>query len=334
MKQLHNLLFIILLPFMVHGGNYGDDFLLIGSTPQTVSLGQAVVALPRLPGGYLMNPSAIGGINTTSVFFMAADQFSLANFYSIGLTKPLKRNWSGAVNLLSLSIDNIPVKPDLRGIFSIVERRDLIREISSSPYKTFDDRETSLIFSFTRANNFELDLGWQFEKIALFVPMGINVKAIHKKFYNLEGFGIGVDLGSMINFKVPDVAGPDWLGEMTFGLAIRDIFGTILYWNTQHRDKIPQDLVLGVSYKQEFSGLPVNVLVTTQTSSRFPDSNRLGIEITILDKVALRLGNDLGQLKGGMGITVPVRGKSLSLDYSFFDHELGQNHQLGVRFDF
>ena len=324
----------ILLHYNIFAGNFGDAFLQIGTTPRAISLGQASVSIPMHPGGYLTNPAAIGNTIGASFHLMAVDQFSLANYYSAGLFKSLSDKWYGAINILSLQVSGIPVHPDLRTISSIEARRDSIRTLFQTGYESFSDNETALILSFTRSPRMMIDLGWRYNAFPIFVPIGMNVKVLHKKFYNLEGFGLGVDIGSMIRLNLSDVFPYDWLGEFSFGLAFNDILGTIIYWNTLHQDRIPPDYIRGVSYKQSFKILPVEILISLQSSSRHQDKPRQGLEISVMNRVAVRVGNDLGQLQGGIGVCIPFFQKTFMIDYCFTNHDLGDSHRIGGSVEF
>jgi len=162
----------------------------------------------------------------------------------------------------------------------------------------------------------------------------MNVKVLHKKFYNLEGYGLGVDLGSIVRFNLSDVFPYNWLGELSFGFAFNDIFGTIIYWNTLHQDRIPPDYIRGVSYKQSLKFLPIEILISLQSSSRHQDKPRQGFEISVMDCVAVRVGNDLGQLQGGIGVSVPFFQKTFMIDYCFTNHDLGDSHRIGGSIEF
>ena len=59
------------------------------------------------------------------------------------------------------------------------------------------------------------------------------------------------------------------------------------------------------------------------------------MEITILDKIFLRMGNQNGMIQGGLGFATRITKPSkLRIDYSFGGHDLGDAHRLGFELKF
>ena len=89
-----------------------------------------------------------------------------------------------------------------------------------------------MFVSLGRFNSTIVDLGWRYSKFKLEFPIGINLKFIHKKYYELEGFGLGVDIGGRLRVDGEELLDVSNLGMLSVGMALKDVTGTTIYWNT------------------------------------------------------------------------------------------------------
>ncbi len=306
----------------------GDAFLNIGTYPRSIGLGQAVAALPLNPGGCLENPAATGFNQATEFFLMHINQYGMANLLSAGISSPVNKTWQAGAGLISFGVDDIPEHPDLRKIRDMESRRDSIRAMVARGFTTFRDRESCIYFNLSRNFTRLIDLGWYTTPFPVKIPVGLNLKLIHKELHDLRGYGIGVDAGSMINFSLNGITGYNWLGQLSLGMAVSDILGAPVYWDSGKMDRTEMALVSGVGYTQNFNRLPITILLLYQQESAIPET-RIGIEITWKDMVAIRFGSDRGAAQGGLGLLLPFRNRYLGLDYSFAAHSLGDAHRLG-----
>ncbi len=316
--------FIVILT----GQQYTDAFLRIGVYPRSIGVGQAVAALTENNSGSIINPAAIGFINSTNLSVMYINQFGMADYIAASINHSWRQFWQTGISMVNLSIDNIPDRPDLRRILDLETRRDSIRTLTSRGFSTFRDRETGIFFTLTRNLSTTLDLGWHISPFEIQLPVGLNIKMIHKDLYDLSGNGIGIDLGSMLSFNLADVTGADWMGNLTLGLALTDITGTLIYWSSGKNDRIDPALISGMGYRHTFRSFPVEMVLLVQ--SRSADSIMdFGFEFIFKDIIALRIGNRQGEIQGGLGLHFPVDNRPISVDYSFNAHNLGDAHRIG-----
>ena len=232
------------------------------------------------------------------------------------------------ISLLVLIIPGVKSGPDLRSILDLETRRDSIRTLVARGFSIFKDRETGVFFTLTRNLSTTIDLGWQITPFDVQIPIGLNIKLLHKELYNLVGNGVGVDLGTMLSFSLADATGYDWIGELTLGLAVTDVAGTLIYWNSGKYDKIHPAVISGVGYRHSFQAIPMDIIFLTQRKSTESEFD-FGMECILKNLVAVRLGNNLGPLQGGLGLMLPLGKRPVSIDYSFTAHGLGNAHRIG-----
>ncbi|MCK4903984.1 MAG: hypothetical protein KAS35_04775, partial [Candidatus Marinimicrobia bacterium] len=88
MKKIVLVIIFIVSTLLGQKTNYGDAFLNIGASPRSIALGRAVVALPQNVGGYLVNPAATAFLPNNTYTGMYANQFELAEYYTLGFSHP------------------------------------------------------------------------------------------------------------------------------------------------------------------------------------------------------------------------------------------------------
>lgn len=318
----------LIVSTILTGQQYTDAFLRIGAYPRSIGVGQAVCALTSNNGGFLINPAANGFVNGTNLSAMYINQFGLADYIAISTNHPWRQIWQVGINLVNLSVDNIPERPDLRSILDLETRRDSIRTLVARGFSIFKDRETGVFLTLTRNLSTTIDLGWQITPFDVQIPIGLNIKLLHKELYNLVGNGIGVDLGTMLSFNLADATGYDWIGELTLGLSVSDVAGTLIYWNSGKYDKIHPAVISGVGYRHSFQVIPVDIIFLTQKKSTESEFD-FGMECILKNLVAVRFGTNLGAMQGGLGLMLPFGTRPVSIDYSFTAHDLGNAHRIG-----
>jgi len=94
-------------------------------------------------------------------------------------------------------------------------------------------------------------------------------------------------------------------------------------------------VISGISYEQSIKFLSSKILVLSQKNNLFPNQLQVGMEITILDDLFLRIGNQNGMIQGGLGFATRItKPSNLRIDYSFGGHDLGDAHRLGFELKF
>ncbi len=318
----------LLLLSYLSAQHYAESFLEIGAYPRSIGLGQAVVALVANSSGYLQNPAATGFNQGTEFNLMYVNQFGLADFSALTSNYNWREKWQAGINLVNLSIAGIPERPDLRQIIDLETRRDSIRTLVSQGFSTFKDRETGLTLNLVRNIDYIIDLGWYVSPAHVRQPVGLNIKLLQKQLYDMTGYGIGIDLGTMFEIETDELTGYSWIGDLTLGLAVTDAVGTLIYWTSGKNDRIDPELLMGLGYRQPLSPRLGDITFLVQQGNETSRSN-WGIEFAMFRLVNIRLGKFYGEIQGGIGIAFPIYGVNSTIDYSFTAHDLGDCHRIG-----
>ena len=324
-------LILLLINFIFSTGKYGDAFLGLGTSARNIGLGQAVVADLGNASGFNVCPAAITGLNKKTFYLLLINQYSLAEYFSGGVVLPLKRNQFIGINTSGLIIDNIQIRPDLSSIGSLESRRDSIRSLMDNGFETFDDLEFSATITFAKMykNNFKMGLDF----IPYQLPVGINIRLIRKKLYDLEASGIGFDVGGILSFELSEFFSYEWLGRFSIGASVNHAFGTHLIWNSDRKEIIPMQIVKGIAYNQPIEKFRSQLLILVQKNNLFPDELQYGFELTTFNRLFMRIGNRAGTNQGGLGFLVNIGKIPIQLDYSFANHDLGNAHRLGFQLE-
>lgn len=322
---------LVLLIFItvVVGQEYADSFLEIGVSPRSIGLGQAVTALPENSSGYLRNPASTGFIGGTEISLMYSSQFGMADFTTLTTSYQWHRNWQAGLNIVNLSVDGIPERPDIRQIIDLEERRDSIRTMVAQGFSTFKDRETGIILNLSRNFEYIIDLGWYVSPASVRQPLGMNIKLLQKQLHDLSAYGVGVDFGALFEVALSELTGYSKIGEMVFGLSVTDVLGTIIYWSSGKNDRIDPKLNFGLGYRQILTPELGDILFLYQRDN-VRNQFDWGIEFDLLHRVMVRTGSFNNELQGGLGIAFPLMGKVTRMDYSFAAHNLGDCHRIGL----
>jgi len=329
MKKI-SITFVLLLSVLLsQNTSYGDAFLNIGASSRSVGLGRSVVALPQNIGGYLVNPAATAFLSKNTFNGMYVNQFELAEYYTVGFSHATKNGYHWGLHGINLSVNDIFERPDVKNITDLESRRDSIRALVAQGFNSFNTRESALIINLSKSINTMIDLGWRFAEVPLRIPVGINVKLLQKDLYQVNGTGIGIDMGGMVLLDLEQLFIYDWLDEFAIGLSLNNIVNTRMYWSSGKRDDIPMQLIGGVGYFQTFDNLPIKFSLLWQQNSLYQGDSQYGAELTLFDLINVRGGYNYDYLQGGVGLTFGSLNYSFGLDYSFSNHDLGNAHRIG-----
>lgn len=308
---------------------YADAFLEIGTSPRTIALGQAVAGLPYHPAAYLANPASSGFVRSITMNGLYINQFGLADFSALGFTLPLGTKYQWGIQSAILSIGNIAERPDLMSIQNIEDRRDLIRVLNAQGFPVFSNQEIAVNFNLSRNFQTNVDLGWYTSEIPMKIPIGLNLRVIQKSLHELNGVGIGADLGTMFIVNLNNIFTYEFLGELVVGTSLTNISQTRIFWNSKKEDIIPMQWLIGIRYTQSFGTLPMKLALFYQKNDLYPKEDRFGLEWIILSKISLRFGMNEGTFQSGIGISMVQFKRKIELGYSFSSHDLGDAHRIG-----
>ena len=313
----------------VLGGYCGADFLNMGVGARPLGMGGAFCSLCDDGTSFYWNPAGLAFLDRAQLSGMYGNQFgsfgnSLGNYHYIGLAHPVQGRAVLSVNWIRLAVDDIPVYPELAGSSYWERLHDPSLRPTGEPDGYITDTEDAVFFTVALLNKISLDLGWEYHRITVEIPFGLNVKWIRQTLGKGEATGIGLDIGTMIRCHLNDFMQDDRLGVLSFGLNIQDITGTNLGWNTRHMDRVPLSVKWGISYKQPLSPLKSVLSFSFDRDSRWYKRNRLGVEFEGFHTIRIRAGFDASYFTGGVGIQFWI----VQVDYAFLSHELDASHRI------
>ena len=324
-------LIVINLIGWLKAGEYADAFLELGVSARASAMANAIGALDFSETAFMSNPSGISYVKKARLGLMYTSQFGLADHNYIGLAIPTGQHYSLALSWIRFGVDDIPILPDI--VVEIPDkavRRDSVISIYTSDVETFNDVENAVFLSLARFNSAIVDLGWRYSKFNMEFPIGINLKFIHKKYFDLEGFGLGIDIGGRLRVSGEEFLDVNKLGMMSVGFALKDVSGTTIHWNTKSQDRIRLTPALSFGLEQPLKPLKLMINFGAEKHYRYNDKICYGLEIIYANHIALRAGLKNSGLSLGLGLNFKAMKKLINLDYSFSNHDLGASHRVGM----
>ncbi|MDO9548259.1 MAG: hypothetical protein Q7J65_04765 [Candidatus Marinimicrobia bacterium] len=329
------ILSVVLLISLSFSGEYADAFLENGVSARAQAMGNSLGALDQSITSFISNPSGIGYIRSPQVGLMYTSQFGLANHNYAGFAAPIAKKSSASLNWIRYSVDDIPIRPDiLRQVTDPETRRDSVLALNNHPFDTFNDLEQAIYLSVGHFISRSVSLGWRYSRFTLEIPLGVNFKFIHKKLYDVEGYGLGIDLGGRLRFSGAEVFELSKMGQISIGFALRDVTGTIIYWNTKRQDEIRINPVLSFAYEQAINAYDILLNLGIEKEYRYDDKIRYGLECIIKNRLNIRAGLINSGLTTGLGLNFKVMNQIIHIDYSFLNHDLGATHRIGGILEF
>lgn len=331
MNRIFRLILILFLLFQTgYSGEYADSFLELGVSARALAMSNTLGSLDFSGTSFFSNPAGLSYLKNKYIGLMYTSQFGLANHNYFGIAIPISKNSSAALSWIRFGVDDIPIRPDiLRQIPDQEMRKDSVAILASLPLKTFQDTENAIFFSYGRFTSKVINLGWRYSKFIVEIPFGINFKIIHKKLYNLEAYGLGVDIGSRLRVNGEEIFDIRNLGNLSVGLSIRDVAGTTIYWNTKRQDVIRVGPVFSFALEQPFKKWHMHLNIGMEKEYRYDDKFRYGAEIILYDQINLRTGLNKSGLTFGLGLNFKALKRLFCIDYAFLNHDLGASHRIG-----
>ncbi len=318
----------------VDAGKYANAFLEIGCGARALAMGGAVTADIYDGTAFYWNPAGLALIERVQMTGMYGPQFGtindpLATYHQIGIAIPLRGQAVIAANWIRLAVDEIPIYPELEGNSFYERFMNASLRPSGEPEGYFSDSENAFFVSFAKRNAVDWDLGWDFHRVRIEIPVGLNIKWIKQQVGDNEASGLGIDAGGMLRIHLNDLFQIDQIGVLSFGLNIQDLTRTTMSWNTKRRDTVPHSVRFGVAYQQTIREKMILTLCIDR-ESRWDKRDRIGFEFSGWNKLALRAGADSGHITAGAGFHL----WNLFVDYAFLSHELDALHRVSLSFSF
>jgi len=281
-RALFSLAIITAIVSPAYGAKYAGEFLSLGAGARPIALGGAYVAeYGDVILGYY-NPSGLASLTNPQVIFMHSETFgSQLNHDFLAYARPLgddTRRSAMAVSLYRLGGGGI--------IVTGVDQTGRFYQISEESHADYAG-----YFSFARAFSEKFNAG-------------VSAKLIYRDIVDENAFGIGLDLGARVS--------P--LTWMDIGLNLQDATTTLLSYSTGKKESIYPTSKIGAKFHGrkgkfgaalftdadlKFEGRDYSAQVSIGPASF---DTHLGLELSYMDKIAARVGSDIGNLTLGAGL--------------------------------
>lgn len=318
---------------------YAAAFLDIPLGVRALGVGGQFTPIDNKDGSaFFWNPSALALIKGKYISTMYSNQFGsignpLSNYFHIGYSQDLGTGIGASFNWIRNSIANIPLTDEPTG-----SRGDYFRQIRAGILDnggaTFSNNDDALFLSIAKTLINTVDFGWQYFRLPIEIPLGVTFKYVSQSFggdrrVSFSGNGVGVDIGTLIKFKLGDFVGRQIFGDLVFGLTVKDLFNTTIAWNTDLRTRaaIPRSFLIHGSYKQPLEFLYSSVILLITRDTKYEGLTSLGLEYRFRDLLALRIGSYDRNLTLGAGIFLF---RAFYIDYAYQSSELGAPHRIGL----
>jgi len=282
---------------LVRAGNYygmPNDYLQYGAGARSLAMGGAYVALANEASAPYWNPAGLTQINEHEFLAMYAPFFEKTSYNFISYVHPLGKMGNLAISDVFLYSEGYEEVDDDGNVLGT--NQSIFNNAVSISYANIVCRQISL---------------------------GASLKLIHERVMKYSGNGQGIDLGML--YKPLD--------GLSIGLAVQNVMEpkvTLRYDPNVYKMNFKGGLALNA-----FS----NRLILTADVNKLVDEKAYfsaGIEISPWEKAAsslkrvdLRVGcNQLQTFTCGLGLKI----KSLSVDYAFSTHDMGNLHKFALTF--
>ncbi len=287
-------------------GKYTADFLTTGVGARALAMGGAFTALADDATASYWNPAGLTQLERREISLMHSSMFDdIVRTDFINFVYPMTyRNSALAIGILRLGVDDIPITTRLDN-----NQRPIID-------KYVNDSEYAIYLSYAHLLNSNVSLGG-------------NIKTIRQSVGDNSSLGYGIDLS--LHYQM--------FSQLSFGITLSDITGTIVTWDTGHRDIRHPSMRSAIAYHRIVPSLNGTITATVDMEASL-ETNSLnaqignetfgmklhyGLEYWIRDTIALRGGlND--EWSAGAGFKVSF----FNIDYAFCGYELGNTHRVSM----
>ncbi|MCP4548774.1 MAG: hypothetical protein GY835_20130 [bacterium] len=338
------LLIVTLLHLAVGAGatKFSADFATKGTGARPLAMGDTFTAVADDVNVLFYNPGALALLPGQGLSMMHSERFGgLVQVDHAAYHKKVVlygREAGLGISILRVGVDNIRFtgspedhgwEPDFDGdVFGPEDYEEL--NIDPSLFSTVTNQNLCFLGVYSsQVRNWAL---------------GGAIKVLYQSVGEFNSFGFGLDAG---------VLSPRFGPGLRAGLKLQDVLGTYLAWNTGVSEFVPPSLRPGLSWIGANDNQKVSLLLAADAEihfERYGDAAafnmgvmsidpHLGLELWLVNAVALRMGYDRNAWTAGGGLRLAGNHQmlpwefldDLSLDYAFGNHEdLEGSHRLGL----
>ena len=285
---------------------YGGDPLLLGAGARALGMGSAFVAVSDDATAVYWNPAGLVRVGRREAQAQHAEQFGgTVNHDVLTLAVPSSVGGLG-VGLLRLGVDGIsltaledpsmPPGPENRPVVSA--------QVGTSDY--------TLYLAYGRA-------------IRPGFSAGISLKLIWRNLHAGNGFGYGMDLGTLY---APSA-------HLSFAAVVRNATRTRIAFDSGAADHIPPSLLVGAAYTHDIARTTGRLTWSIslhaggqKSESEDTEGIQAGAEYVFRDRLAFRVGSENGHFTAGAGVR--FRGR-FGLDLAFLENgQLDNSYRISA----
>ncbi|KAA3657841.1 MAG: hypothetical protein DWQ10_12375, partial [Calditrichaeota bacterium] len=289
---------------------YAGEFLSTGAGARALALGGAYTALANDVTAIYWNPAGMNRLNYPQASLMHSQRFAgIIKYNFAAFSMPFGMDASLGFGIIRLGIDDIIhtklPRPDLRLGDIYEENGQQFRNTPVQDY-SFSNAEYGFFFSYAR-------------KVSERLSYGASIKTLYKTFDENTAYGIGFDLAAQYVVNK----------NLLLGANLQDITSTILAWDTGTKELIVPTLKLGAAIPFQMKYLPGKLIPLIDMDVRFEGREfasqiaagamsfdfHMGLEYNFSQRIAARLGSDVGNFTAGAGIDF----QNFILDYAFMN---------------
>ena len=266
-------------------------FLRLGAGARALALGGAFSAIADDPSAGYWNPAGLSQLNrihfSATHYKMSLDRTHnfIAGALPLGYSSTIGLSWIG------LGVNGIEARSGN----------------TAQPDFIFSNSYNALLLSFA-------------QKINPYLSLGLNVKGLYQKLYNVDASGFGFDASFLV--RPTD--------NIRFGISVQDISSSVK-WSTGRKETLPLTYRGGVALN-----VTDNLVLAVDAYKIGQDSPGLawGVEYRALNLMPIRLGYSDQGVAAGAGVAVPLQSMDLSIDYAFGKDQIdgGETHKLSIGF--
>jgi tetratricopeptide (TPR) repeat protein len=269
-----------------------------GAGERALSLGGAYGAVDGDPTTLYWNPAGLADLSRTSLAVSHTNLIGMGFYEQYGtVALPSWRLGTFAISLRRFGVDGIEGR-DSRGT---VTDTDL------------NNSESELALGYARG----FGGAWK---------VGAALKMQRQDLAGNSGGGLGLDAGVIVRPALVLGSTSAWADDLSLGLTFRNLVEpTIRLAEDDVRD--PSGIRLGAAFATALGDHFDAVLMTDVEKTKDMDTDfHAGVEVTLMEILALRLGSNAGTLTAGLGTEV----RGIEAHYTFEDNPLETVHRFGL----
>ena len=319
--QNHYKILVVVLTFLfaanLSAEKYAGAFLNLGVGVKAKSMGNAFVSIADDPTAIYWNSAGMQYSKDISSIIIHSEEYAgNLKYDSFALTYPFDNNTHIGILLTRMGISGIPLTK--------LENPDTTISGENPPYayKYVSDADYAGYVAFS-------------SMLSSKVLWGVTSKIIYKDIGNISASGLGLDIGLILQATK----------SFRFGINIRDIFGTPIWWNNGNTERVNPNIFAGMGIDFTFPILVKPATLSLQSDIFFEGRKsaaqlhyknasadfHAGLKINFSKFLKLYAGFDRKYPTAGVEISY----KQFGLNYAFQNNnDLSNCHRisLGVKF--